>query len=161
MVEKFDFSAVNSKLHHVGITVSDVDRSLLFWEDFLGIQPRFRKVLDAPYLSEITGYKNISLDACWIDLPGGVVLEILNYLTTDKVPNSELTANPGNVHICFETSDAQELFDHAVACGARPLTDAPVQITEGPNKGSKGCYLRDPDGITLEILQPVETGKGS
>ena len=88
-------------------------------------------------------------------------MEILNYLTTDKVPNNELTANPGNVHICFETSDAQELFDHAVACGARPLTDAPVQITEGPNKGSKGCYLRDPDGITLEILQPAETGNGS
>ena len=78
MVEKFDFSSVNSKLHHVGITVSDVDRSLLFWKEFLGVEPRFNKVLDAPYLSEITGYNNISLDACLIDLPGVVVLEILN-----------------------------------------------------------------------------------
>jgi|TARA_B100000959_G_C14738989_1_gene524218 catechol 2,3-dioxygenase-like lactoylglutathione lyase family enzyme len=154
LVEKFDFSTINSRMHHVGITVSDVDRSLLFWKDFLDVEPRFHKVLDASYLSQITGYEGISLDACWIDLPGGVILEILNYLTTDKEPNSEWTANPGNVHICFETSDAQKLFDHAKKCGARPLSDGPVPVTEGPNRGSMGCYLRDPDGITLEILQP-------
>ena len=158
MVEKFDFSAINSQLHHVGITVSDVERSLLFWKDFLGVEPRFHKILDASYLSQITGYEGISLDACWIDLPGGVVLEILNYMTTDKVPNTDATANPGNVHICFETNNAQKLFDHAKECGARPLTDGPVNVTEGPNKGAMGCYLRDPDGNTLEILQPADSG---
>jgi hypothetical protein len=30
----------------------------------------------------------------------------------------------------------------------------PVKITEGANKGGWACYLHDPDGITLELLQP-------
>jgi len=26
-----------------------------------------------------------------------------------------------------------------------------VEITAGPNTGVKACYLRDPDGITVEL----------
>jgi hypothetical protein len=29
-----------------------------------------------------------------------------------------------------------------------------VDITEGMNKGGRACYLKDPDGITLELFQP-------
>jgi lactoylglutathione lyase len=38
--------------------------------------------------------------------------------------------------------------------GAR-LINEPVQITEGINKGGWDIYLHDPDGITLELLQPA------
>jgi hypothetical protein len=31
--------------------------------------------------------------------------------------------------------------------------NAPVEITEGANIGGFACYLHDPDGITLELLQ--------
>jgi catechol 2,3-dioxygenase-like lactoylglutathione lyase family enzyme len=30
----------------------------------------------------------------------------------------------------------------------------PVEITEGANTGGFACYFHDPDGITLELLQP-------
>ena len=153
MVSNLTFPQAMARVHHVGITVGDVDRSLAFWKEFLGIEPRFHQVIDAPYLSKITGDKEIALDACWIDLPGGVILEILNYLTNEKVPNEDTTANPGNVHICIETTDAQTLFDRAVSCGARPIGTGPIDISEGPNAGARGCYVRDPDGITLEFLQ--------
>jgi hypothetical protein len=32
----------------------------------------------------------------------------------------------------------------------------PVAITAGANRGGFTCYLRDPDGITLELFQPAE-----
>jgi hypothetical protein len=38
--------------------------------------------------------------------------------------------------------------------GAR-LINEPIQITEGINKGGWDIYLHDPDGITLELLQPA------
>jgi catechol 2,3-dioxygenase-like lactoylglutathione lyase family enzyme len=34
------------------------------------------------------------------------------------------------------------------------FVSAPVAITEGANRGGFTCYFRDPDGITLEMLQP-------
>jgi len=147
------FPQTMARVHHVGISVDDVDRSLAFWKGFLGIEPRFHKVINGPYLSKITGYDNISLDACWIDLPGGIVLEILNYLADEKAPNDDATANPGNVHICIETTDIQALFNRAISCGAKPVGSGPIDVSEGPNAGARGCYVRDPDGITLELLQ--------
>ena len=143
------------RIHHVGITVRDVDRSVEFWRSFLGVEPRWRQILDAPYLGRVTGYPGVNIDATIIDLPGGPVLEILNYLVDDKAPNPPETANPGNVHICLEVDDIDAMWDRAVRSGATPISPGPVEITAGPNTGVKACYLRDPDGITLELFRPV------
>ncbi len=143
------------RVHHIGITVRDIDRSVQFWRSFLGVEPRWRQVLDAPYLGRVTGYPGVNIDATVIDLPGGVVLEILNYLVDGKSPNPPETANPGNVHICLEVEDIDSMWDRAVSAGATPISPGPVEITAGPNTGVKACYLRDPDGITLELFRPV------
>jgi catechol 2,3-dioxygenase-like lactoylglutathione lyase family enzyme len=34
------------------------------------------------------------------------------------------------------------------------FVNPPVAITEGANRGGYACYFHDPDGITLELLQP-------
>lgn len=143
------------RVHHIGITVRDIDRSVQFWRSFLGVEPRWRQILDAPYLGRVTGYPGVNIDATVIDLPGGVVLEILNYLVDGKSPNPPETANPGNVHICLEVEDIDSMWDRAVSAGATPISPGPVEITAGPNIGVKACYLRDPDGITLELFRPV------
>lgn len=144
------------RLHHLGVTVADVGRSAAFWSAFLGVEPRWRRVLDGEYLGGITGYRGIHLDAAVIDLPGGdgAVLEILEYLIPDKHPNPPDTANPGNVHICLAVDDIGAMRERALACGAVPVSPGPVEVTVGPNAGARACYLRDPDGITLELLQP-------
>ena len=141
-------------IHHVGITVRDVDRSVAFWSAFLGVEPRWRQVLDAPYLGDVTGYPGINIDATVIDLPGGAILEILEYKHDEKTPNPPDTANPGNVHVCFQVDDIEAMWQHAIDCGASPVSPGPVLITRGPNTGVRGCYLRDPDGITFELFRP-------
>lgn len=143
-----------ASVHHVGISVQDVGRTVQFWSSFLGVEPRWRQVLDATYLGEVTGYPGVNLDASVIELPGGVLLEILDYQKVDKAPNDMATANPGNVHICLRVTDIEAMRRRAIECGATPTSPGAIEITEGPNQGAKGCYLRDPDGITLELLQP-------
>jgi len=99
-----------------------------------------------------------------IDLPGGMALEILNYLVDDRVANPSATANPGNVHFCIEVDDAERGWRRAVEVGAETADSGPIDITEGPNAGARSCYLRDPDGITFELYQPrphVPSGTGS
>ena len=125
-------------VHHIGITVESVDETMAFWKSFLGVEPRWRQVLDGPYLSDVTGYPGINLDASFIDLPGGVMLA---------------TANPGNVHICFRVDDIDRMWQRAIDSGATPISPGPVEVTIGPNRGAKACYVRDPDGITLELFQ--------
>jgi catechol 2,3-dioxygenase-like lactoylglutathione lyase family enzyme len=140
--------------HHAGISVADIDAALKFWEGFLGYPARWRTVLDKPYLGRIVGYPGIAMDAAFIDLPGGLVIELLQYRTDDKRHNSDITANPGNVHICLQVKDCRAAWQRAVDNGARPITpDGPVEISHGPNTGARGAYLRIHDGVTLEVLQ--------
>ncbi len=142
-------------VHHVGMSVADLDAALAFWEPLVGAKARWRTVLDRPYLGRHVGYPGVSIDAAFVDLPGGMVLELLEYRTAGKEQNPEGTANPGNVHLCLRVDDAREWWERAVALGARPLVlEGPVDVDAGPNEGARAAYLRIHDGITLELFQP-------
>jgi catechol 2,3-dioxygenase-like lactoylglutathione lyase family enzyme len=141
--------------HHIGMSVASIDAALEFWESFLSTKARWRTVLDKPYLGRHVGYPGVAMDAAFVDLPGGTVLELLDYRVAGKSPNPEATANPGNVHLCLQVSDAGSAWTRAVACGARPIVpDGPIDVTDGPNRGARAAYLRIHDGITLEFFQP-------
>ena len=145
-----NFSAVD----HVGITVSDLDRSVAFWERLLGTVGRDRAVLAGPRLGGLLGYPaGLRIDACWVDLPGGGALELLQYLDRDEPALPDGTAHPGNVHVCLQVDDMDAAHAHAVACGARTVGDGPIEVAAGPNVGMRVAYLRDPDGVTIELRQ--------
>lgn len=142
-------------VHHIGMTVTSIEAALQFWESFLRKPARWVTVLDRPYLGQVVGYPNVAIKAAFVDLPGGGVIELLDYQVPGRSANAEATANPGNVHLCLLVNDANADWDHAVRCGARPISpDGPVQIDGGPNIGAQAAYLRIHDGITLELFQP-------
>jgi catechol 2,3-dioxygenase-like lactoylglutathione lyase family enzyme len=135
--------------------VASLDRALEFWEAFLGVERLWRTVLDRPYLGRHVGYPGVKIDAAYLPLPGGTILELLEYRLPDRPQNPEATANPGNAHICLAVENAQSAWERAVALGARPVVpEGPVDIDGGPNKGARATYLRIHDGITLEMIQP-------
>lgn len=145
-----------TRVHHVGMSVASLDAALAFWEPFLGVKARWRTLLERPYLGRHVGYPGVKIDAAFVDLPGGGILELLDYHVADKKPGSEWTANPGNVHICLYVENTQATWERAVALGARPVVpEGPVEVDAGPNKGARVAYLRIHDGITLELYQPA------
>jgi catechol 2,3-dioxygenase-like lactoylglutathione lyase family enzyme len=138
------------------MSVGSIDVALAFWEAFLGRPARWRTVLDRPYLGTHVGYPGVSIDAAFVDLPGGGILELLDYRVEDKADLDPGTANPGNVHLCLNVSDAESVWTHAVECGATPLVGTgPVTVDAGPNAGARAAYLRIHDGVTLELFQPA------
>ena len=143
-------------VHHIGITVADLDRSIAFWERLVGAPARNRRVLDGPQVGVMVGYPGIRIDSCWLDLPGGVELELLQYLDRGDPPYDPGTAHPGNVHVCLRVADMDASRAHAVECGAVAVSAAPIDVKAGPRAGSRLAYLRDPDGVTIELVQPPE-----
>ncbi len=141
-------------VHHIGVTVVDLDRSVAFWEQLLGVASRDRRVLQGPQLGTMVGYEGIRIDSCWIDLPGGVALELLQYLEREEAAYDPGTAHPGNVHVCLTVADMDVAHALAVACGATAVSERPVDVAAGPRAGSRLAYLRDLDGVTLELIQP-------
>jgi catechol 2,3-dioxygenase-like lactoylglutathione lyase family enzyme len=149
-------------VHHIGMSVASLEAALAFWEGFLGRPARWTTVLDRPYLSRVVGYPGIAIKAAFVDLPGGGVIELLDYQGVARSANDEATANPGNVHLCLKVSDAWAAWQRAVSHGARPISpDGPVAIDGGPNIGAQAAYLRIHDGITLELFQTPPKGAAS
>ena len=140
-------------VQHVGITVADMDRAVAFWSALLGGSPRDRRVMGGPQLGTMVGYPEIRMDSCWFDLPGGLDLELLRYLDRDERPYDPGTAHPGNVHVCLRVDDMDSAHAHAVACGATPVSERPIDVMAGPRAGARLAYLRDPDGVTIELVQ--------
>lgn len=141
-------------VHHVGVTVASLDRATEFWTRLLGREPRDHRLLQGPMVGELVGYPGVRIDSCWFDLPGGVALELLEYLDRPEPPYDPGTAHAGNVHLCLTVTDMDAALAHAAACGGRPVSPAPVDVRQGPRAGSRLAYVRDPDGVTIELVQP-------
>lgn len=57
------------------------------------------------------------------------------------------------IELCFIVEDLQAAFDHAVSCGAEVIHQ-PTPKPWGQNVG----YLRDPNGLLIELADPMKTG---
>jgi catechol 2,3-dioxygenase-like lactoylglutathione lyase family enzyme len=150
---------VQASLVHVGMTVSDLRASVQFWKDFLGIEPLWTRVFDDEYLAGVTGYPGVSLDAAILELPDGTMLELLEYRDVQGSQIDMGTANPGNVHIAIRVDDIDSAWDRIVAAGGTPRSPTPTLVTSGPNTGARAGYVRDLDGISLELFQSPAVAK--
>jgi catechol 2,3-dioxygenase-like lactoylglutathione lyase family enzyme len=140
--------------HHVGLTVSDIERSVRFYCDLLGFILVKRRLADADYLGRQTGYPGVRLEVASLRLgPAmGPTLELARYVTQAGPAADPATNRPGTSHLCFEVDHIQAVYESLRARGV-PFRTAPVPITAGPNQGGFGVYLSDPDGYTIELFQ--------
>jgi catechol 2,3-dioxygenase-like lactoylglutathione lyase family enzyme len=138
---------------HAGITVRDMDVSLRFYRDALGLNQQFDKILDADYLRTILAMPFESIRAVYLDIPGGGVIELLEYRGLERMSAQSRPADYGAGHLCLYVKDIQAVADALIAAGGTPRSDGPVLITAGPNEGSTGFYLHDPDGYAVELFE--------
>jgi catechol 2,3-dioxygenase-like lactoylglutathione lyase family enzyme len=141
-------------LGHIGISVADLDRSVAFWERLLAQPARDRRTLQGPGVEALVGYEGVQIDSCWFDLPGGASLELVHYVNRPELPYDPGTAHPGNVHLCLQVDEMQSAHAHALACGARRVSGEPIEVAAGPKAGMRIAYVRTPDGVTVELVQP-------
>jgi catechol 2,3-dioxygenase-like lactoylglutathione lyase family enzyme len=140
-------------VYHTGFTVSDIDRSLAFYRDVLGLRLVKRQTGTAPYLATITGFEGVRLEIALLQPPdGGSMLELLQYVSHPAPPTDRATNRPGNGHLCFKVDDVRGACAELRRRGAR-LVSEPTEITAGTHAGGWAVYLRDPDGFTVELYQ--------
>jgi len=146
------------EIHHVGLTVSDIERSVRFYRDVLGLVLIRRRSTDADYIGQQTGYPGVRLEAASFKVApeNRQSLEIVQYVTCAGAASDPATNRAGNAHLCFQVEDLAAAYEALLDRGVRFKTP-PVAITSGPNQGGLVVYLHDPDGFTLELFQPPPT----
>ena len=140
------------RFDHTGFTVSDLERSLEWYSQLLGVDPVLRRRSADPYMGAMIGYTGCEMEFAYLPLPGGeAMLELIQYDEPASAVGME-TSNLGNGHLCLLVDDIHAEFERLSAIGSF-RSPAPVAIDAGANKGGWGAYLRDPDGITIQLLQ--------
>ncbi len=138
---------------HGGITVNDMDRSLVFYRDGLGLEQEFDRILDAPYLKAVLGLEFDHIRAVYMRIPGGGFVELLEYNGVERLPAASRPCDYGAGHLCLYVDDVAGVHARLVDLGFRARSAGVVEITAGPNAGAQSCYMTDPDGYAVELFQ--------
>jgi lactoylglutathione lyase len=143
--------------------VGDIERSIEFYCGLLGMQVRHRQDQANPYTQKLVGYPGASLRVAQLSIadvsigPSGHILELVQYVEPVYPAHPAGTAFPNSAHMAFVVSDIQAEYERLRAAGVR-FRSEPVAIAAGINRGGATVYFLDPDGITLELLQPPPHG---
>ena len=143
---------------HGGVTVGDLDRSLTFYRDGLGLEIEFQRILDAPYLRTVLGVEFDHIRVAYLRIPGGGFVELLEYAGVERLPAASRPCDPGGGHLCLYVDDVDALHARLVRLGYRARSANVVEITSGPNEGARSCYMLDPDGYAVELFQKRPDG---
>jgi catechol 2,3-dioxygenase-like lactoylglutathione lyase family enzyme len=144
---------------HVSFTVRDLERSVSFYGDLLGLEVIHRQEQANEYTRRLTGYADAHLRVAMLRIPGmpvgpsGHHLELVEYVAPRGQQAQVATMNPGSAHLAFVVRDARAEYTRLREAGV-PFKSEPVAIAAGRNKGGHTVYFLDPDGITLELVQP-------
>ena len=144
----------SSRVHHTGFTVSDLDRSVAFYRDLLGCEVIAEQEKQGGYLAAIVGYPDAHVRMAHLRVPGADhVIELFQYLAPAGGSADVEPKNVGASHLCFITDDLPRDYERLPPRGV-DFVSPPVEVDTGINAGGYGLYLRDPDGIMVELFQP-------
>ena len=151
-----------SAVDHVGVAVTDLERSIPWWTRLLEREPFHRGTWLAAetddYVGRLLGYPGCDLSGAFWSLPGGTVLEMLQYHHPPHGVVDMETYNAGNTHLCLATPDIDAVYQRMGGI-AEFRSPTAIESTWGPYKGAKVCFLRDPDGISIELVQFAAGGR--
>jgi catechol 2,3-dioxygenase-like lactoylglutathione lyase family enzyme len=151
---------------HTSWTVSDLDRSIDFYIRLLGFELVGRWIREGTFIETVVGFDDAVLDIAVLRIPqengarSGHHLELIAYIAPRGVQLDLKTCNVGAAHLALETDSIHETCDFLAANGVM-LVSPPVAIETGNNTGGFACYLRDPDGFTLELVQRPQSGEAA
>jgi catechol 2,3-dioxygenase-like lactoylglutathione lyase family enzyme len=135
-------------MHHFGITVSDLDRSVPFYTGYFDLTEVKRVPIVGEQISSAVGIAGVSMTCCLL-AGDNTILELIEYDSPDGRPYERANSDVGAVHPCFAVDDIEALYERMKADGVH-FHHAPLEL----GWETKMAYCLDPDGINIELLQP-------
>ena len=145
--------ATIKRVNHTGISVRDIDRSLTFYRDLLGLELIFDSDLDdVPPLNAVVGMDKARGRVVWLRA-GDTMIELWqwDYPEGRPLPDDYCPADRGVTHYALETDNVDELYERVIAAGYQANTH-PLDL--GLHKTT---YIRGPDDEIIEILEDRAT----
>jgi catechol 2,3-dioxygenase-like lactoylglutathione lyase family enzyme len=141
-------------LDHVAVTSGDLEASLGFYRDLLGLELRARGA-DRGGEFDITGIADASVRWADLRLAHGQVLELIEYVDPRGRPIRPSPNDPGATHISLRVADVDAVYERLREAGAVVVGEPVTITTPGSWEGARVFYSSDPDGVSVELIQPA------
>ncbi|QLD87532.1 VOC family protein [Natronomonas salina] len=136
----------NLSAHHVGLTVTDLERSVEFYRDGLGLDVRDRFEVAGDAFATAVDVPGASGSFAHLDADG-VRVELVEYEPAgDDHTGAELN-QPGAAHLGLAVDDVDAFVDDLPAAVER------VSEPQTTASGTRLVFIRDPDGHLVELLE--------
>lgn len=139
------------RMTHVGICVSDIDRSLRFYRDLLGFTYRSELRVQGEPTDTLLRLRGVDLQAIYLERDG-TRIELLHYVS----PGASGDTGPramnarGLTHLSLRVDSVSATLATLRAGGVRVLDETLIDI---PDFGAAAVFIADPDGTLIELVQ--------
>ncbi|MCE2438367.1 MAG: VOC family protein [Candidatus Latescibacteria bacterium] len=146
-----------TKVHHVKYTVGNLDRSLAFYRDLLGFEVSYEAAREglASY-NTIMNMRNVRLRvAMLLHRPTGFVVGLVQFQNPAATERELRNNYVGASSLALQVEDAAAEYERLTSSGVAAMSP-PTEIVRDGKAAAVAFYILDPDGIPIEIWQPME-----
>lgn len=146
-----------NNIRHVGLVVSDIKRSLEFYQNLLGLKIKGQTDEKGNFISTILNHYDIHVKTVKLSADDDATrLELLEFKNPSQNSVNKTTLfNSGFTHISLTVSDLDDLYVR--------LKNSDVEFVSAPqlseNKALKVVFCKDFEGNYLELIEELDTKK--
>lgn len=137
---------------HVGITVSDIDRSIEFYQKYFGFELERKSVFPPEFIEAVPQLyrqkKGTYSHFAFLRSPDGVVLELFQFSSMEPA-EQPVWNRPGYHHICLKVDNVIDTYKKMSADGIEFYFEP--KIKEDSVELSHWVFFKDPDGNMVEL----------
>lgn len=139
-------------IHHVRLSVRDLDRSVGFYSRTTGLKTVFRTNLSKPVnLERQSGFVHVPRKVAVMQ-SANARLELVQFAGADKQgPGAMPIPGPGITHVCYQSPAGVAIYEKVNAAGGSVVSRGNGPVDRG--FGIRYTYLRDPDNLLFETEQ--------
>ena len=142
------------RLDHVAITVSDMERSLKFYRDVLGLREDSSHDLEGEIISRMAGKDKVRMKVVRLICPEtpDIKIDLQQYLEPKGKQSDSNLGDVANGHVCIEVNDITKAYADLKEKGVQFVSEPVIFDLEA--EGKIGCvFFTDPDGYVLELTE--------
>lgn len=135
---------------HAGIVVTNMNRSLRFYRDLLGLKVVRDLDESGDYIDNMNGLKGIRVRTVKLSADKGEsLIELLCFKSHPKKLRGIEPFSIGPTHVAFEVYDLEKEYKRLKK--SRVKFNAPPQFS--PDGYAKVTFCKDPDGTLIEFVE--------
>lgn len=144
---------------HIGLTVKNLDRSLPFYRDVLGLTYQGEMLMEGEETDRLFARSNARARIAYLKGTDELISPSIELIQFTDLPIEEQRGDLFRTsisEICFYVEDIHAVYHKLLAQGVDFLSEPQVFDFRSSGFGqSLAVYFRDPDGIILELIQPI------